>query len=33
MYSRSVSPNTAQWAGQGARKTLDYASGALFAER
>lgn len=32
VYSRSVSPNTAQWAGPNARKTLDYASGALFAD-
>lgn len=32
VYSRSVSPNTAQWAGPNARKSLDYASGALFAD-
>ena len=32
MYSRSVSPNTTQWGGGGARKSLDYVSGAIFAD-
>jgi len=32
VYSRSVSPNTKLWAGPSARRSLDYASGALFAD-